>query len=58
MTDAPRSDRPVTIKVDKIIAEAEWDQRASSYDIAKELTIDHQILLNYLKKLGTKESSM
>ncbi|GBP83576.1 hypothetical protein EVAR_65664_1, partial [Eumeta japonica] len=45
----PRFDRPVTDKVDTIL-EKEQDRRISSYDIPKELEIDHKTALIHLEK--------
>lgn len=53
--DAPRSGRPSTKKADKIIAKVKQDRHVSSHDIAKELNIHHQTVLNHLKKAGYKK---
>ncbi|XP_049307894.1 histone-lysine N-methyltransferase SETMAR-like isoform X2 [Bactrocera dorsalis] len=53
--DAPRSGRPIVEKVDEIMEKIELDRHISSHDIAKELNIHHQTVLNHLKKAGYKK---
>ncbi|GBP45226.1 Histone-lysine N-methyltransferase SETMAR [Eumeta japonica] len=50
--DEPRSGRSVTDKVGVILVKVEQDQRISSYDLAEELSIDHQTGFTYFKKAG------
>ncbi|GBP55244.1 Histone-lysine N-methyltransferase SETMAR [Eumeta japonica] len=45
-----RSGLPVTDKVDTILGKVEQDRHISSYDIAKELGIDHKTVLTHSKK--------
>ncbi|CAH2210526.1 jg5614 [Pararge aegeria aegeria] len=40
--DAPRSSRPITDKMDAIFEKAGQDRNFSSYNVAKELKIDHK----------------
>ncbi|KAJ0174927.1 hypothetical protein K1T71_009068 [Dendrolimus kikuchii] len=52
ITDARRSSRPVTDKIDAIFEKVEQDRHISSYDVAGELGIDHKTVLAHLKKAG------
>jgi len=54
--NAPRCDRPIAEKVDKIMEKIEQDQHISSHDIGKELNIDHKTVLNHLEKAGCKKT--
>jgi len=49
------SGRPITGKVDEIVEKVEQDQHISSYDIDKELNINHKTVLNHLEKAGYKK---
>jgi len=42
----------ITGKVDEITKKVEQDWHISSYDICKELNIDHKTVLNHLEKAG------
>uniref|UniRef100_D3TLF6 Mariner transposase n=1 Tax=Glossina morsitans morsitans TaxID=37546 RepID=D3TLF6_GLOMM len=53
--DAPRSGRPSTEKADDILAKIEQDRHISSNDIAIDLNISHQTVLNHLEKAGYKK---
>lgn len=53
--DAPRPGRPITQKVDEIVAKVEQDRHISSHEVAKELNITHQTVINHLKKAGFKK---
>ncbi|KAL9919300.1 histone-lysine N-methyltransferase SETMAR-like [Glossina fuscipes] len=53
--DAPRSGRPITEKVNEILAKVEQDRHVSSHDIARDLNINHQTVLNHLEKAGYKK---
>ena len=53
--DAPRSGRPITEKVDEIMEIIEQDRHISSYEIGKQLNIDHKTVLNHLQKAGYKK---
>ncbi|KAA5785601.1 hypothetical protein F3H09_31080 [Pseudomonas aeruginosa] len=44
--------RPITDKMDAIFEKVEQDRHISSYDVAKELGIDHKTVLAHLKKTG------
>lgn len=50
--DSPRTGRPICEKVDEILKKVEEDRHISSYDIAKELNISQQTVLNNLHKIG------
>ncbi|XP_067206337.1 histone-lysine N-methyltransferase SETMAR-like [Linepithema humile] len=50
--DAPRSGRSIVENVDEIFQKIEKDRHISSYDIAKELNIDHKTVLGHLRKAG------
>ncbi|GBP43708.1 hypothetical protein EVAR_29689_1 [Eumeta japonica] len=50
VNDEPRSGRPVTDKVDAILENVKQDRHIDSYDIAKELGIDHKTVFIHLKK--------
>lgn len=54
----PRSGRPIVAKVDEIIERIDQDRHKSSRDIAKELNLQYQTVLNHLKKGGYKKNSM
>ncbi|GFW42844.1 histonelysine Nmethyltransferase SETMARlike [Trichonephila clavipes] len=53
--DAPRTDRPVVEKVDKITDIIEVNRHVSSRSIAQELKIDHKTVLSHLRKVGFKK---
>ena len=53
--DEPPSDWPNTEKSDEILEKIEQDRHISSHDIAYELTIYHQTVLNHLKNAGFKK---
>lgn len=53
--DAPRSGRPAFEKVDEILEKVDQDRHISSHDIALELNIHHQTVLNHLEKAGYKK---
>ncbi|GBP68858.1 hypothetical protein EVAR_46175_1 [Eumeta japonica] len=48
--DEPRCGRSLTNKVDAILEKVEQDRHISSYNIAKELGINHKTVLTHLKK--------
>jgi len=48
--DEPRSGRPITEKSDEIMVKVERDKHVSTVEIARELGIDHKIVLNHLYK--------
>ncbi|KAJ0171809.1 hypothetical protein K1T71_012572 [Dendrolimus kikuchii] len=50
--DARRSGRPVMDKIDAIFEKVEQDRHICSYDVARELGIDHKTVLAHLKKAG------
>lgn len=52
VADAPRSGRPVTEKLQEIMAKVQQDRHVSSHTIAKELHLCHQTVLNHFKKAG------
>ena len=52
--DEPRFGRPTTEKSDEILEKIEQDRHISSHDIAYELNIHHQTVLNHLQKAGFK----
>lgn len=56
--NAFRTGQPVTEQDDEIIAEVEQEQYVSNCDIAKELHIHQQRILNHLKKTSYKNNSM
>jgi len=56
--DAPRSDRPISGKVDEIVEKVEQDTSAVMISHDKELNIDHKTVLNHLEKAGYKKNSM
>jgi len=51
----PRSGRPITEKFDEIMVKVERDKHVSTVEIARELGIDHKIVLNHLHKAGYKK---
>ncbi|GFU74250.1 histone-lysine N-methyltransferase SETMAR [Trichonephila clavipes] len=53
--DAPRTRRPVAKNVDKITEKIEVDRHVSSGSIAQELKINHETVLNHLRKVGFKK---
>ncbi|XP_037929961.1 histone-lysine N-methyltransferase SETMAR-like [Teleopsis dalmanni] len=53
--NAPRSGRPITDKVDEIMEKVQIDRHISSHDIARELKINHNTVLNHLHKAGYKK---
>ncbi|EGI59943.1 Histone-lysine N-methyltransferase SETMAR [Acromyrmex echinatior] len=53
--DEPRSGRPITEKSDEIMEKVERDKHVSTVEIAKELGIDHKIILNHLHKARYKK---
>ncbi|EFN81607.1 Histone-lysine N-methyltransferase SETMAR, partial [Harpegnathos saltator] len=53
--DVLRSGRPITEKVDDILAKVEQDWHVSSHDIVNDLNIHHQTVLNHLEKAGYKK---
>ncbi|GFY10060.1 histone-lysine N-methyltransferase SETMAR [Trichonephila clavipes] len=55
--DAPRTGRPVVENVNKITEIIEVDWHVSS-SVAQELKINHKIVLNHLRKIDSKRSSM
>ena len=55
MKDAPRTDRLLVEKTDEIMEKIHQDRHISYHDIAKELNIHHQTVLNHLKKAGYKK---
>ena len=55
MKDAPRTDRLIVEKTDEIMEKIHQDHHISYHDIAKELNIHHQTVLNHLKKAGYKK---
>jgi len=56
--DALHSDQPITEKIYEIMEKVEQDRHISSYDIGKELNIDHKTVLNHLEKTRLKKNSM
>ncbi|KAG5348438.1 SETMR methyltransferase, partial [Acromyrmex charruanus] len=50
--DAYRSGRPIVENVDEILQKVKENRHVSSYDIAKELNIDHKTVLGCLRKAG------
>ncbi|GBP83146.1 hypothetical protein EVAR_66904_1 [Eumeta japonica] len=50
-------DEPVRDKVDAILEGVEQDRHISSYEITKELEIDHKIVWTHLKKAGYTKNS-
>ncbi|GBP13246.1 hypothetical protein EVAR_8175_1 [Eumeta japonica] len=54
--DEPRSGRRVTNKVDANLEIVEQDQHISSYDIAKELGIEHKTVFIHLQNDGYTKS--
>ncbi|XP_011154625.2 histone-lysine N-methyltransferase SETMAR-like [Harpegnathos saltator] len=53
--EAPRIRRPITKKVNGILAKVEQDRHISSHDIANDLNIHHQTVLSYLEEAGYKK---
>ena len=53
--DEPRSCRPITQKSDEILEKIKQDWHISSHDIAYELNIHHQTVLNHLQKAGSEK---
>ena len=53
--DEPRPGRAITENSDEILDNIEQDQHISSYNIAYELNIHHQTVLNHLQKAGFKK---
>ena len=53
--DEPRFGWPVTEKSDEILEKIEQDRHISSFDIAYELNIHHQTVLNHLQQTGFKK---
>ena len=47
--DAPRCGRSISQKIDEIIQNVEKDRHISSHEIAENLGIHHQIVLNHLE---------
>ncbi|GFW60494.1 histone-lysine N-methyltransferase SETMAR [Trichonephila clavipes] len=56
--DAPHTGRPIVENVDKITEIIEVDRHVSSRSITQELKIDYKTVLNHLRKVGSKRSSM
>ncbi|GFW01258.1 histone-lysine N-methyltransferase SETMAR [Trichonephila clavipes] len=56
--NASRTGRPVIENVDKTTKIIEIDRHVSSRSIVQELKIDHKTVLNHLRKVGLKKSSM
>ena len=54
MKDANHTDRLIVEKTDEIMEKIHQDRYISYHDIAKELNIHHQTVLNHLKKAGYK----
>jgi len=54
--DEPRSGRSITEKSDEIMIKVEHDKHVSTVEIARELSIDHKTVLNYLHEAGQKEA--
>ena len=52
VNDEPRPGWPIAEKVNEILKEIEVDRHISSHDIATELNIDHETVLNHLHKTG------
>ncbi|GBP50244.1 hypothetical protein EVAR_88079_1 [Eumeta japonica] len=50
--DEPRSDPPVTDKVDGILKKVEQEQHVSPYDLTEELEIEQNVVLIQMKKAG------
>ena len=53
--DEPHSDQPITEKSDKILEKIEQGGHISSHDVAYELIIHHQTILNHFQKAGFKK---
>ncbi|GBP44537.1 hypothetical protein EVAR_86760_1 [Eumeta japonica] len=56
--DEPRSGRSATENVDVILVKVEQDRHSGSYDIAKELRIDHKTVMTHLQKLDIQIRSI
>ena len=56
--DKPAGGRPVTTNTDKIKEIIELDRHVASRDIAQEMGVSHQTILNHLRKAGYKKSLM
>ena len=55
MKDEVRSGRPVTDKISVIFDKVEQDRHISSYDVIKELHVNHKTVLRQLQKSGYKK---
>ena len=55
MKDEPRFVWPIAGKNDEILEKIEQDRHISSHDIAYELNIHHQTVLNHLQKVGFRK---
>ena len=56
--DKPAGGRPVTTNTDQIMEYIELDRHVASRDIAQEVGVSHQTILNHLQKAGYKKSLM
>lgn len=54
--NAYRSGRPITEKVDEIVAKVEQDRCVNSYNTTKELNIHRQTALSHLRKARYSDS--
>ena len=55
MKDEPRFVWPIAGKNDEILEKIEQDRHISSHDIAYEINIHHQTVLNHLQKVGFRK---
>ncbi|XP_043062966.1 histone-lysine N-methyltransferase SETMAR-like isoform X1 [Drosophila yakuba] len=53
--DKPAGGRPVTTNTDQIMEYIELDRHVASRDIAQEMGVSHQTVLNHLQKAGYKK---
>ncbi|GFU59581.1 histone-lysine N-methyltransferase SETMAR [Trichonephila clavipes] len=56
--DEPRTGRPVVENVNKITEIIKVNRHVSSRSTTQELEIDHKTVLNHLRKVGLKKSSI
>ena len=54
--DKPAGGRPVTTNTDRIMENIELDRHVASRDIAQEMGVSHQTILNHLQKAGYKKT--
>ena len=53
----PAGGRPVTTNTDQIMEYIELDRHVASRDIAQEVGVSHQTILNHLQKAGYKKKA-